>query len=59
MEVFDEYTGDVLPPALVAKAREEEVSMMEEWEVWGGGYGGRSVADHGKASPEGALGRLQ
>ena len=34
MQVFDEYTGDALPPALVSKAREEEVSMMEDWEVW-------------------------
>ena len=33
-QVFDEYTGDALPPDLVAKAREEEVSMMEAWDVW-------------------------
>ena len=34
MQVFDEYTGDALPPALVAKAREEEVSRLEDWEDW-------------------------
>ena len=35
--VYDEYTGDVLPSALVAAAREEEVAAMEsdEWHVWG------------------------
>ena len=34
--VYDEYTGDVLPPRLVRAAREEEVSVMEapEWHVW-------------------------
>ena len=32
--VYDEYTGDELPPKLVAEAREEEVAAMEEWEVW-------------------------
>ena len=32
--VYDEYTGDLLPAKLVAEAREEEVSTMEEWEVW-------------------------
>ena len=32
--MFDEYTGDLLPASLVAAAREEEVSVMEEWEVW-------------------------
>ena len=26
--------GDVLPAALVAKAREEEVKVMEDWGVW-------------------------
>ena len=30
----DEYTGDALPPELVAAAKEEEVSAMEEWAVW-------------------------
>ena len=33
-QVLDEHTGEALPPALVAKAREEEVSMMEAWDVW-------------------------
>ena len=32
-QVFDENTRYALPPALVAKAREEEVSMMESWGV--------------------------
>ena len=32
--VFDEYTGDLLPAGLVATAREEEVSVMEDWQVW-------------------------
>ena len=32
--VLDEYTGDVLPAELVRRAREEEVSMMEDWDVW-------------------------
>ena len=31
-----EYTGDVLPAALVAAAKEEEVAAMEGvWDVWG------------------------
>ena len=33
-EVFDEYTGRALPPHLVRKSREEEIAMMEDWEVW-------------------------
>ena len=32
--VYDEYTGDLLPAGLVAVAREEEVSVMEDWHVW-------------------------
>jgi len=32
--VYDEYTGDLLAAGLVAVAREEEVSVMEEWQVW-------------------------
>ena len=34
-DVLDEYTGDVLPPELVRKAREEEAAMMESCELWG------------------------
>ena len=39
-QVFDEYTGDALPAGLVAKAREEEVAMMEDWDVLGGHHQG-------------------
>ncbi len=33
-QVFGEYTGEALPANLTKEAREEEVKMMEQWEVW-------------------------
>ena len=32
--VRDNLTGEVLPSALVAEARAEEIQFMEQWEVW-------------------------
>ena len=33
-QVLGEYTGGALPPAWVATAREDQVSMLDNWEVW-------------------------
>ena len=56
---LDEYTGDVLPPSLVAAAKEEEVAAMEGvWDVWGV----VPVAEAWRATghkPIGAVGLLQ
>ena len=32
--VRDNLTGEVLPPRLVEEARREEITFMENWEVW-------------------------
>ena len=56
-EVWDEYTGEVLPAAMVRKAREEELSMMEDWCV-GGHHHGRGD-EAGRGAFEGPVGGLQ
>ena len=58
-QVHDEYTGEALPPALVAKAREEEIQMMESWDVWEVITKEKAWDITGKAPFEGAVGRLQ
>ena len=57
--VLDEYTGDVLPPELVRKAREEEVAMMEDWEVWEEITQEEAWKLTGRKPPQGQVGGLQ
>ena len=57
---LDEYTGDVLPPSLVAAAKEEEVAAMEGvWDVWGVVPVAEAWRATGRKPIGGAVGLLQ
>ena len=54
-----EYTGEELPAELVAEARAEELSAMEDWEVWDVVDWSLAKTVTGRPPLNGALGRRE